>query len=239
MDKFCGILLCGGKGIRLLPLTKYYNKHELPVKDKHMCEYPLQTLVNMGIKDIIVIIDRDDGSRIMQILGSGSQYGVNLTYRVQDEASGIAGALKMCRNFVGSRQMVVILGDNIFSENEFTEVPKLGDCSGWVALKEVDDPERFGVPVMEEDRIVDVIEKPSNPPNNYAVVGIYSYKSCVFDILDILNPSNRKELEISDLNSILAKKRSLKYSIVKDYWRDAGTLESYMNTNKFLLSKDE
>ena len=224
-----GILLCGGRGTRLLPMTKVTNKHLLPVYNKPMVYYPLQTLIDAGIKDIMVVTGTEHMGDMMMILGSGKEFKVNITYKVQDEAGGIAQALGLCEEFANGDNVTVILGDNVFDENIKEHVENFKDgCH--LFLKEVHDPRRFGVPVFKKDKIVRIDEKPMHPQSNYAITGLYIYDKEVFEMIKYLVPSKRGELEITDVNNEYIKKGKVNGSEIKGFWSDAGTPDSLLNS---------
>ncbi len=233
-----GIVLAGGTGSRLYPLTKVTNKHLLPVGRYPMIFYPIYRLKQAGISEILIVTGREHMGDVMELLGSGRDYGVEFTYKVQDQAGGIAQALGLARNFVNNDRCVVILGDNIFEDDlspyiKSFEGQKVG---AKILLKEVSDPTRFGVVELEGKRIVSIEEKPKKPKSNFAVTGIYMYDSNVFDIVKTLKPSGRGELEITDVNNAYIKKDLLTYDILKGWWTDAGTPESLFKSNA--LAKD-
>jgi len=220
-----GILLAGGKGTRLLPLTKITNKHLLPIFNKAMIEYPLRVLLQAGIKDILIVSGREHAGDFVEYLGSGSDYGVNFTYKVQIEAGGIAHALLLAEDFARGESMTVILGDNIFEENFKS---KLSDFKkgAKVFLKEVPDPERFGVATLKGKKVIKVVEKPKIPESNLVTTGLYQYDSDVFKIIKKLKPSWRGELELTDVNNAYIKKGLMKAEFVNEFWSDAGTFDS-------------
>jgi glucose-1-phosphate thymidylyltransferase len=231
-----GIILAGGTGSRLYPLTKVTNKHLLPVGRYPMIYWPLGNLIECGIREIMVITGVQHLDAIIRVLGSGRDLGVELTYRVQDEAGGIAQALGLCRRFVNSDRVMVILGDNIF----------LGDMSPLVGgfaqgarlmLTEHHNPERFGVATVSGDgRIVRVVEKPSRPESKLVVTGCYLYDGQVFDLIASLKPSGRGELEVTDVNNAYIRQGQADYRVLEMPWTDAGTFESLAEAN--LLTRD-
>ncbi|MAH46456.1 spore coat protein [Candidatus Pacearchaeota archaeon] len=225
-----GIILAGGTGSRLRPLTSVTNKHLVAVYNKPMIDYPLGTLISMGIGDILIISGREHVGHFIEYLGSGERYNAQLTYRVQEESGGIAQALSLARNFIGQDNMTVILGDNIF-EDSFTSTFNGGSR---VFLKKVPDPERFGVVRLEGNKITEIIEKPNDPPSDYAVTGLYQYDANVFDIIESLKPSDRGELEITDVNNVYIKIGLMKAEFVRGFWSDAGTFESLAKTTRWL-----
>lgn len=223
-----GIILAGGTGSRLYPLTKVMNKHLLPVYNKPMIFYPLETLVKVGIRDILIILGGESVGDCIKLLGSGREFGVNLTYRYQDEAGGIAQALGLAEGFVGHDTSIVILGDNIIEDdlslavNDFLE----SGAGAGIFLKQVPDPERFGVAEIQDGQLVKIWEKPKNPPSDLAVTGVYLYDHHVFEIIKTLHPSGRGEYEITDVNNAYLDRGMLRYYPMHGYWTDAGQVES-------------
>lgn len=231
-----GIILAGGTGSRLAPLTKVTNKHLLPVGKYPMIYYSIAKLVDAGINEIMIITGRNHAGDIINLLGSGYEFGVKFTYRIQDNAGGIAEALDLAEDFVGNDLMTVILGDNIFIGNIKPDIDEFMNQNGGakILLKEVPDPQRFGVPEIDGDRIISIEEKPELPKSNYAVTGIYMYDSEVFSIIKNLEPSERGELEITDVNNAYIQLNQLKYGIVSGDWIDAGTHASLARANKIV-----
>lgn len=225
-----GIILAGGTGSRLFPLTKVTNKHLLPVYDKPMIYYPLQTLVNAGIKDIMIVSGRGHAGHFLELLGSGAEFGVNLTYEIQEKAGGIAQALGLAERWADKDAVAVILGDNIFQDDVKNDVASFGNGAK-IFLKEVPDAERFGVAELGKDRVISIEEKPKQPKSNYAVTGLYLYDPEVFSIIRTLKPSGRGELEITDVNNAYLKKGMMQYAILKGYWSDAGTFDSLLRAS--------
>lgn len=223
-----GVILAGGTGSRLFPLTKVTNKHLLPVARKPMIFHPIEKLIGVGIKDILIVTGVEHMGDIVTLLGSGKDFNCRFTYKVQDEAGGIAQALALAEDFVGHDLMAVILGDNIFEDNlkPFAESFLKQAKGGRVLLKEVSDPERFGVVEFKGKKILSIEEKPKKPKSNYAITGIYFYDHQVFKIIKGLKPSARGELEISDVNRAYLAKKTLQYDILSGWWTDAGTFES-------------
>jgi glucose-1-phosphate thymidylyltransferase len=219
-----GVILCGGKGTRMLPATRMINKHMIPILNKPMILYPLQTLIGMGVKDILIISGGNHIGDFAEFLGDGSEYGVNLTYKVQKEAGGIAQALLLAEDFVDD-DFVVILGDNYF-EGTFT-LPEKGICQ--FVTKSVADPERFGV---YYEGIIE--EKPVNPKSNKAVTGIYLYTKDIFEFIKTLQPSARGELEITDVNNWCLQNTDTNIIDMWGFWSDMGTPESMLATIKHL-----
>lgn len=220
-----GVILAGGTGSRLLPLTKVTNKHLLPVYDKPMIFYPLEKLIEAGCQEIMVVSGRGHAGHFLELLGSGSSYGVRLTYEIQDGAGGIAEALGLARRWAADEPVAVILGDNIF-EDSFREDIGSFSSGGKIFLKEVPDANRFGVAEVRGDRVVGVEEKPANPRSNLAVTGCYLYDSRVFEIITTLKPSGRGELEITDVNNAYIAMGEMQFKVLKGFWSDAGTFDS-------------
>ncbi|MDZ7799135.1 MAG: sugar phosphate nucleotidyltransferase [Patescibacteria group bacterium] len=236
-----GIVLAGGTGSRLEPLTKVTNKHLLPVYDKPMIYYPLETLIRAGIKDILIISGPGHAGHFLNLLGSGREFGVNLTYEIQEEAGGIAQALGLARDFADEEKIAVILGDNIFVDNFAAPMQDFArhQDGSMIFIKEVADPERFGVASVEGDKITKIEEKPKNPATNLAVTGLYLYDNHVFEIIKTLKPSDRGELEITDVNNHYIKDKKMKFAMVKNNWTDAGTFKSLFRANKIMAEKNE
>ncbi|MCD6500382.1 MAG: NTP transferase domain-containing protein [Deltaproteobacteria bacterium] len=223
-----GVLLAGGSGSRLYPLTKVTNKHLLPVGRKPMIFHPIEKMLEAGITDILVVTGTEHMGAVVGLLGSGAAFSCRFTYRVQDQPGGIAEALGLAQDFVGSDRCLVILGDNIFADSlqPFVQRFEQQSAGARILLKEVDQPQRFGVVHMHSDRITRIIEKPTDPPSNLAVTGIYFYDSAVFDIIETLKPSSRGELEITDVNNAYLKRGQLEHDILEGWWTDAGTFET-------------
>ena len=226
-----GVLLCGGKGSRLYPITKYCSKHLLPIGLVAMSVYPIRTLQKMGIKRVVIVIDQASYN-ITDVLGSGKAFGMEFSYKVQDGAFGIADALSLAKNNARPNDKIVcILGDNIF-DNESLKLPENNNACVW--LKEVDNPQAYGIATIENNKVVKIVEKPDNPETNLAVVGLYMYPYEVFDVISEIEPSERGELEISTVNQIFAEKDKLDYQIVKGYWGDAGgSLQRYAECSMY------
>jgi len=235
-----GIILCGGLGTRLNPLTEITNKHLLPVGKEPMIWHPVRQLIMSDITDIMIITSTHHMGSVVNSLGSGKRFGCDFTYRVQEEAGGIAHALALSRQFANNQRIVVLLGDNIFEYSIAPYVEKFREQEegGRVLLKEVGDPERFGIAALDEKLILQIEEKPSQPKSNYAVVGCYMYDAQVFDIIDRIDPSERGELEITSVNNDYITRGSLQYSFVRGRWTDAGTFESLNEANELLLRND-
>lgn len=220
-----GIILAGGTGSRLFPLTKVTNKHLLPIYDKPMIFYPLQTLINADITEIMIISGRGHAGHFLELLGSGTEFGIQLTYEIQEGAGGIAQALGLARKWAGSENVTVILGDNIF-EDSVGDAVRSFSSGARVFLKAVPDAQRFGVAEVSGERIVSIDEKPKKPKSNLAVTGLYIYDPDVFRIIQELKPSARGELEITDVNNAYIRNGMMKFSLLSGFWTDAGTFDS-------------
>jgi glucose-1-phosphate thymidylyltransferase len=229
-----GIILAGGTGSRLFPLTKVTNKHLLPVGRYPMIYHPVARLAEAGIKNILIVTGTEHMGAVVGTLGSGCQLGLEFTYRVQDEAGGIAQALALAEQFVGDDDSVVVLGDNVFERPLAGYVERFRRQGGGarILLKEVPDPQRYGVAEVADSRIVGIEEKPSRPKSRYAVTGIYIYDPAVFDIIRTLRPSARGELEISEVNNGYIARGRLCYDILAGWWTDAGTPASLALANR-------
>ncbi len=228
-----GVVLAGGSGSRLHPLTKTTNKHLLPVGDVPMVYHPVRRLVEAGIDDILVVTGVHHFGALVSQLGSGAEFGCRFTYKVQDRAGGIAEALGLAEDFAQGRHLAVVLGDNVF-EAALGPVLARWEALGTAAhllLKEVADPERYGVARFVQGRLVAVEEKPAAPPSRFAVTGVYFYDAQVFDIIRTLTPSARGELEISEVNTRYVAAGSASWEELRGYWSDAGTHESYRHAN--------
>ena len=234
-----GIVLAGGKGTRLGELTKVTNKHLLPVGPYPMVYHPLKKIVGAGIKDVLLVSGTDHMGDFVELLGSGKDHGCALTYRVQDEAGGIAQALGLAETFSAGHRSLVILGDNIFYEpvkGVLDAADKHPDWA-WVGLQRVPDPGRYGVAELDGNRVVSIEEKPKKPKSDYAVIGVYIYPADVFEVIKTLKPSGRGELEITDVNNHYLKAGRMGYSIIEGYWTDAGTLDSLDFANQLVRDK--
>jgi len=224
-----GVILAGGTGSRLFPLTKITNKHLLPVYEEPMIFYPIRALINAGITEILIVTGGHNSGDFLRLLSNGREFGLrHLNYTYQEGEGGIAAALILAEYFAGGDKICVILGDNIIEGNivqaaeRFERQPK----GAHIILKEVPYPQRFGVPVFDGDRIIRIEEKPKDPPSPYAVTGIYFYDSSVFEKIKVLKPSRRGELEITDVNNSYLDEGTLTYSVLDGWWTDAGTFES-------------
>ncbi|MFC1781326.1 sugar phosphate nucleotidyltransferase [Planctomycetota bacterium] len=234
-----GVVLAGGTGSRLMPLTKVTNKHLLPIGNKPMIFYPIEKLTSIGIEEILVVTGIDHMGDVVNLLGSGSDFGCRFTYKVQDQAGGIAQALALAENFAANQPIVVILGDNIFQDNlkNYADSFLAQKGGARILLKQVQDPQRFGVAEVVEGKIVSIEEKPENPKSDYAVTGIYFYDARVFKIIRTLKPSARGEYEITHVNDIYISKGQLAYDNLQGWWTDAGTFESLNRANKFVIDE--
>jgi glucose-1-phosphate thymidylyltransferase len=224
-----GVVLAGGLGTRLAPMTRVTNKHLLPIYDRPMVYYPIQTLVEAGITEILLVTGGNHAGDFLRLLGNGKDFGLkHLNYTYQDGEGGIAAALALCEHFADGQPVCVILGDNILQKSIRPAVELYGRSNkgGMILLKEVPDPERFGVPVLEGERILRIEEKPKAPQSRYAVIGVYMYDARVFDIIKTLKPSGRGELEITDVNNQYLAWGELTYGYVDGWWTDAGAIES-------------
>jgi len=224
-----GVILAGGLGTRLSPLTKITNKHLLPVYDRPMIFYPLQTLINAGITDIMIVTGGNNAGDFLRLLGNGKEFGLkHINYTYQEGEGGIAQALALAEYFADNDSICVVLGDNIIERNIVSAVGEFREqgSGAKILLKEVPDPERFGVAEIEAGRLVRIEEKPRKPKSNLAVIGIYMYDSRVFDIVKTLKPSGRGELEITDVNNAYIEAGEMTWGMLEGWWTDAGTFES-------------
>jgi glucose-1-phosphate thymidylyltransferase len=224
-----GVILAGGLGTRLRPLTKITNKHLLPIYDKPMIYYPIEALCSAGIKDIMIVTGGNSAGDFLRLLGNGREFGLkDIFYTYQEGEGGIADALSLCEHFADRQQIVVMLGDNIVQDSiePYIRTFEREGSGARILLKEVADPERFGCPEFDGDRIVRIEEKPERPKSRYAVTGIYLYDDKVFDYCRRLTPSARGELEITDVNNAYLEAGQLRYDILKGWWADAGQFES-------------
>jgi len=230
-----GLILAGGFGMRLQPLTAITNKHLLPVYDKPMVLYPLETLRNSGIFEIMIVCGKEHAGHFMNFLGSGKDYGVKLSYSLQHGAGGIAEALGLAEDFADEGRLAVILGDNIFEDNFSEAVKKFENEKGVkVFLKEVSNPEHFGVAEIRDNKIISIEEKPKKPKSNYILTGFYLYDADVFKKIKTLKPSERGELEITDVNNAYLLDGELSFSFVKGFWSDAGTFETLLKSARWV-----
>lgn len=245
-----GVILAGGNGTRLLPCTKIVNKHLLNLYNRPMIYYPLQTLIQAKIEEILIVTGGNNPGDFLKLLGNGKDFGLKgLHYTYQEGSGGIADALGLAEDFADGGKIAVILGDNIiedkikdfvdkYQQQEFTvNGKKVGGAK--IFLKPVDDPERFGVAEVKDGKVVSIEEKPKQPKSNYAVTGIYMYDAQVFDMIRQLNPSERGELEITDVNNFYIKQGTMSYEILKGYWTDAGTFDSLLRATNLVAEKEK
>ncbi|TVQ30748.1 MAG: spore coat protein [Phycisphaeraceae bacterium] len=233
-----GVILAGGLGTRLRPLTSVTNKHLLAVYDKPMIYYPIQCLLNAGVNEILIVTGGEHAGDFLKLLGNGKSLGIKeLHYTYQEGEGGIADALKLAEDFADGEKIIVVLGDNIIEKDIKRAVGDFFTQSSGakILLKEVDDPQRFGVVRFENDRVVEILEKPENPPSNFAVTGIYMYDNDVFEIARTLKPSARGELEITDVNNAYIARGDLTYETLDGWWTDAGTFESLYRAAKLVV----
>ena len=232
-----GVILAGGLGTRLYPLTKVTNKHLLPVYDKPMIYYPIQTLINAGIDDILIVTGGNNAGDFLKLLGNGKEFGLkHINYTYQEGEGGIAEALRLAEFFASGEKICVVLGDNIIEKNirKAVENFRRQKKGAKILLKEVPDPQRFGVAELKGDRITRIEEKPKRPKSRYAVIGIYLFDEEVFNIIKTLKPSGRGELEITDVNNRYIEKRLMTWDILEGWWTDAGTFESLIRANQLV-----
>lgn len=232
-----GVVLAGGLGTRLLPLTKVTNKHLLPIYDRPMIYYPIQALVNAGIQDIMLVTGGNNAGDFLKLLGNGKEFGLrHLNYTYQEGEGGIADALRLAEYFADGEAICVILGDNIIEGNIAHAAAAFHrqQTGAKILLKEVKDPQRFGVPILEGNRVVKIEEKPIRPQSTYAVTGVYFYDARVFDIIKTLKPSGRGELEITDVNNAYIDAGTLTWDLLDGWWTDAGTIESLHFANQLV-----
>ena len=235
-----GVILAGGLGTRLNPLTKITNKHLLPIYDRPMIHYPLMTLVGAGIRDILIVTGGNHAGEFLRLLGNGREFGLeDIAYTYQEGEGGIADALALARRFADGDQIVVVLGDNIIEGDIKKPVAsfKAQGSGARLLLKKVPDPGRFGVPELRDGRITGIEEKPKQPKSDYAVIGIYMYDAQVFDIISTLKPSGRGELEITDVNNAYLKRGQLEHDILEGWWTDAGTFDSLFRASQLVREK--
>jgi glucose-1-phosphate thymidylyltransferase len=232
-----GVVLAGGLGTRLYPLTKITNKHLLPVYDKPMVTYPIECLVRAGITNILVVTGGNHPGDFLKLLGNGKEYGVEqIHYAYQEGEGGIADALSLAEAHAAGGRICVVLGDNIVEKTIRTAVEEYRhqEKGAKILLKEVDDPHRFGVPVIENGRLIRVEEKPQQPASSYAVTGIYLYDTTVFDYIKTLSPSQRGELEITDVNNLYIEQGTMTWSVLDGWWTDAGTFDSLLRASNLV-----
>lgn len=235
-----GVILAGGLGTRLLPLTKVTNKHLLPVYNKPMVYYPIESLVAAGITDILLVTGGNSAGEFLRLLGNGAAFGLKeVNYTYQEGEGGIAHALSLAEHFADNEKVVVILGDNIIEDDLTPYVEKFREqkSGARILLKEVKDPERFGVAEIKDEKIVGIKEKPAHPKTNYAVTGVYMFDSTVFEIIKTLKPSDRGELEITDVNNAYISRGNMEFDVLKGFWTDAGTFDSLYRANTLIQKK--
>lgn len=231
-----GIVLAGGTNQRLFPLTKVTNKHLLPVGNKPMIYHPIEKMLEVGIEEILIVTGTEHMGDVVTLLGSGKDFGCRFTYKVQDEAGGIAQALGLAENFAGDDPVIVILGDNIFEHSLQKAVDNFDGKGSQILIQEVHDPQRYGVAELDGEKVISIEEKPDNPKTNYAVTGIYFYDSKVYNMIKTLKPSGRGELEITDVNNYYIQNGEMTSSILEGWWTDAGTPDSYRHANDLAMN---
>lgn len=232
-----GIILAGGRATRLRPLTKITSKQLLPVYNRPMIYYPIQTLAKAGIKEILIIVSPEYSGQFLNLLGSGSEFGVELSYEVQDEPKGLPDAFIVGEKFIGDDNVTMVLGDNIF-DHDFTESVKTFKSGARIFAKKVSDPERSGVVEFDENhKVLSIVEKPEHPKSDYALVGFYIYDNKVIEYAKSLKPSARNELEIVDLHNKYLSKGELSVDVIEGMWEDAGTFDSLLRVNNLIADK--
>lgn len=232
-----GVILAGGLGSRLSPLTRITNKHLLPVYDKPMIYYPIRTLINAGIEDIMIVTGGNSAGDFLKLLGNGKDFGLkHLNYTYQEGEGGIADALSLVEHFADDEPICVVLGDNIIEKNirEAADEYRNQDNGAKILLKKVHDPQRFGVPEIDGEKVLNIEEKPSEPKSDFAVIGIYFYDSTVFDVIKTLVPSKRGELEITDVNNHYINRGEMTWGELDGWWTDAGTFESLLHATNLV-----
>ena len=232
-----GVILAGGLGTRLMPLTKITNKHLLPVYDRPMIYYPIETLRNAGISDILIVTGGNSAGDFLKLLRNGAEFGLNrLNYAYQEGEGGIAAALGLAEHFADGGPVCVVLGDNILEKSIAAFIRKFRHqgSGAKILLSEVPDPQRFGVPVFEDNRVLRIEEKPSDPKSQYAVIGVYMYDNRVFEIIKTLKPSGRGELEITDVNNAYIESGDLSWDVIEGWWTDAGTFDSLLKASNLI-----
>lgn len=232
-----GVILAGGLGSRLFPLTKITNKHLLPVYDQPMIYYPIRTLINAGIDDIMIVTGGNSAGDFLKLLGNGKDFGLkHLNYTYQEGEGGIADALSLVEHFADDEPICVVLGDNIIERNIrlAADEYRAQGRGAKIMLKEVHDPQRFGVPELDGDKVLRIEEKPAEPKSNYAVIGIYFYDNTVFDVIKTLEPSERGELEITDVNNHYIERGEMTWNELDGWWTDAGTFESLLRASNLV-----
>lgn len=232
-----GIILAGGSGTRMRPATNVMNKHLIPILNKPMILYPIETLKSFGVLDVMLVSGGEHIGGFAEFLGDGSLYGIDITYKVQKSAGGIAQALGLAKEFARGDSVLVILGDNVFENEQFAEIPQFISDSATLFLKEVDDPQRFGVVEYEDEKVSKIVEKPEQPKSRLAVTGLYFYPNDVFEVVKTLTPSQRKELEITDVNNHYIRQSRCNTRELKGFWSDAGTPQSMAKTIQWIIKK--
>ena len=235
--KIRGVILAGGAGSRLYPMTKIFNKSLLPVYDKPMIFYPIKTLKDIGCNEIMIISGREHSGQIMSQLGSGIDFGLEFTYRIQEKPGGIAHALSLAKDFCNGHSVAVCLGDNIFEDK--IDINDYDGTGAYIFLKSVPDPQRFGVAEVAGDSVVNIVEKPDNPVSDLCTTGLYVYDTYVWNIIKQLKPSDRGELEITDVNNWYVKNGLMKFKILTGFWSDAGTPASLAQATQLVINKGE
>ena len=233
--KIRGVILAGGAGSRLYPMTKIFNKSLLPVYDKPMIFYPIKTLKDIGCKEIMIISGREHSGQIMNQLGSGVDFGLEFTYRIQEKPGGIAHALSLAKDFCNGDSVAVCLGDNIFEDK--IDISDYDGTGAYIFLKSVPDPQRFGVAEVSGDSVVNIVEKPDEPASDLCTTGLYVYDAYVWNIIKQLKPSDRGELEITDVNNWYVKNGLMKFKQLEGFWSDAGTPESLAQATQLVRNK--
>ena len=237
-----GVILAGGLGKRLFPLTKVTNKHLLNIYAKPMIYYSIQTFVDAGIKDILLVTGGNHAGEFLRLLGNGHHFGLkHINYTYQEGEGGIADALKLAEHFADGEKIVIMLGDNILEKGikRYVDNFKKQPHGARILIKKVEDPWRFGVVQMKKGKIVAIKEKPKNPKSDYIVTGVYMYDSYIFDIIKTLKPSKRGELEITDVNNAYIERRELHYDILKGWWTDSGSFDSLLRANNLVAKKEK
>lgn len=232
-----GVILAGGLGSRLFPLTKITNKHLLPVFDQPMVYYPIQTLINAGIDDIMIVTGGNSAGDFLKLLGNGKDFGLkHVNYTYQEGEGGIADALSLVEHFADDEAICVVLGDNIIEKNirAAADEYRTQGKGAKILLKEVYDPQRFGVPELDGQKVLQIEEKPKDPKSNYAVIGIYFYDNTVFDVIKTLVPSDRGELEITDVNNYYINRGEMTWNELDGWWTDAGTFDSLLHASNLV-----
>jgi glucose-1-phosphate thymidylyltransferase len=230
-----GIIISAGLGTRLKPVTNIISKNLLPVYNKPMIYYPISTLLNAGVDEILIVVNREHLWQYKQLLGNGEEFNIKISYTIQEEQKGTAHAVGCAEEFANGESIAVIFGDNIFEDDfDFRNFEEGAE----IFLKEVPDPERFGIAEVKDNKIISLEEKPQNPKSNYCIVGMYLYDKNVFDYIRTLKPSTRNELEITDLNNIYFENNKLCYKIVNGFWIDAGTFDAMLEAGNLIKKKE-